>query len=80
MPPRLASKSSIQKQQSKKMSILASPVSPPHLELSPLLRKSWEFVRNAEEAEGRMLAPLTGSALEVQLLIHRIEVGCSFEN
>jgi len=69
-------KSSIAKQPKKKLSISISPPSPPRLDLPPLLIKSWEFVRDAEEAEGRTLAPLTGSALEAQLLIHRIEVRC----
>lgn len=71
-----ATKSSILKHPKKKLSISVSPSSPPRLDLPPLLKKSWEFVRNAEEAEGRTLAPLTGSALEAQLLIHRIEVRC----
>jgi hypothetical protein len=61
----------------KKVGIAPSPPSPPRLELSPLLLKTWEVVRSAEEAEGRMLAPLTGSTLEAQLLIHRVEV-CVF--
>ena len=51
------------------------PSSPPFLDLgsSATLRKSWEFVRNAEESNGRKLAPLTGSRLEAQLLMARIE-------
>ena len=61
----------------KKVGLVASPPSPPRRELSPLLKKTWEVVRNAEEAEGRLLAPLTGSTLEAQLLIHRVEV-CVF--
>ena len=61
----------------KKVGTAPSPPSPPRLELSPLLLKTWEVVRSAEEAEGRMLAPLTGSTLEAQLLIHRVEV-CVF--
>ena len=56
--------------------ILPTPASPPRLALPPLLQKTWEFVRSAEEAEGRTLAPLTGSTLEAQLLIHRLEVRC----
>ena len=73
-----ATKSSIAKLPSKKLCMSASPPSPPRLDLPPLLKKTWEFVRNAEEADGRTLAPLTGSALEAQLLIHRIEVRCCF--
>lgn len=56
---------------------IPSPASPPSLGLPPpsLLQKSWEFVRDAEEYEAkRKLAPLTGSVLEAQLLISRVEV------
>ena len=42
-------------------------VSPPLLDLNRehILPKCWEFVRRAEAIEGRALAPLTGSVLEV---------------
>jgi hypothetical protein len=72
---RTATKSSIQKK--RKLATVASPPSPPRILLPPLLLKSWAFVRDAEEAQGRTLAPLTGSKLEAQLLIHRIEVRCA---
>ena len=57
------------------------PSSPPHLDLgsSAVLLKSWEFVRDAEEFSGRKLAPLTGSRLEAQLLMARIEATESIE-
>jgi len=77
MPPRHATavKVTVLKQIPKRNPrILPTPASPPRLSLPPLLHKSWEFVRSAEEAEGRTLAPLTGSMLEAQLLIHRVEV------
>jgi hypothetical protein len=77
MPAHAVKPSITKRPMRKKVSSLASPPSPPRLELSPLLKKTWEVVRNAEEAEGRLLAPLTGSTLEAQLLIHRVEV-CAF--
>ena len=76
MPARRANKPSVQKK--RKLTTTASPPSPPRILLPPLLQKSWAFVRDAEQAQGRTLAPLTGSKLEAQLLIHRIEVRCAF--
>ena len=51
---------------------MPSPASPPPLNLD-VLQRTWEFVRDAEHAEGRNLAPMTGSTLEVQLLVSRVE-------
>ena len=51
---------------------MASPASPPPLDLG-VLHKTWEFVRDIEQSEGRTLAPLTGSTLEAQLLVSRVE-------
>jgi hypothetical protein len=59
----------------RKTGLMSSPASPPTLNLPPLLQKTWAYVRDAEQMQGRTLAPLTGSVLEAQLLINMIEVG-----
>ena len=51
---------------------MPSPASPPPLNLD-VLQRTWEFVRDAEHAQGRNLAPMTGSTLEVQLLVSLVE-------
>jgi hypothetical protein len=59
-----------------KKKITPSPRSPPPLNLpSPLLQRCWECVRDAELSEGRLLAAPSGTPLEAQLLVARVEVG-----